>query len=329
MNFEDEEYIRVYVRNTATTKMLGWEGRTVLWHLERVVEKSGVLELEEGDDLTEVVAALCDLPIEITKLGLERLASRRVTIRHAASLTIVRFVEAQNAKRSDRLRAQDYRDRQKLEAQASFPEKAEEKPGASRGVTPRHDSSLLALPLPASPCLALPLPAEEGARAREAAPAPARGLARVHRPAPPNQQAAIALPLAERACLVLEDPGNAQWSRPQEWPEVVAVAEALAKAAGHKRPRLGDCSRDVGVKTVLQLFADGWPVGELTTLAGVVARSKWWREGGPKGLSSLTGEVLRRAQNAEAKREPQMDPEIAKQIAKTKAMAAEIGNGGT
>lgn len=154
MNFEDEEYIRVYTRNTATTKKLGWEGRTVLWHLERIVQKSGVLELEEGDDLVEVVAALCDLPEDITKLGLVRLASRGVTVRHAASLEIVRFVEAQNAKRSDRLRAQDYRDRQKAEALISVEKRAD----ASRSVTERHVSSLLASPLLALPCLPPPPP---------------------------------------------------------------------------------------------------------------------------------------------------------------------------
>lgn len=153
MNFEDEEYIRVYTRNTATTKKLGWEGRTVLWHIERIVQKSGVLELEDGDDLVEVVAALCDLPEDITKCGLERLASRGVTVRHEASLEIVRFVEAQNAKRSDRLRAQDYRDRQKAEALVS----AEKKADASRSVTERHVSSLPASPLP-PPSLAPPPP---------------------------------------------------------------------------------------------------------------------------------------------------------------------------
>lgn len=85
MNFEDEEYVRVYCRDTPTTDRIGWEGRTVLWHLERVVPKSGVLELDENDDLVEVVASLCKLPEDLTKAGLERLASRGVTRRHAAA----------------------------------------------------------------------------------------------------------------------------------------------------------------------------------------------------------------------------------------------------
>lgn len=172
---------------------------------------------------------------------------------------------------------------------------------------------------------------DAGARGADMAPAVARGLVPARKPAPTNQQDALAIPIAERARLVLEDPGNGQWSEPQRWPEVVAVAESLAHAAGNRaRPRLGGPSGDSGTKRVLQLLADGWPPLELVTLAAAVGRSKWWHEGGVKGLSSLTPEVLRRIQNESPRRgDPQMDPEIAREIAKTKAMAAQIGNGGT
>jgi hypothetical protein len=71
-----------------------------------------------------------------------------VTTRHGTTLVIDKFVEAQEAKRSDRLRALEYRERQKAKT-------AEEKPGSSHGVTARHDSSLPALPPPALPCPAL------------------------------------------------------------------------------------------------------------------------------------------------------------------------------
>lgn len=328
MNFEDEDYVRLYTRDTVTMKKIGWEGRAVLSELMRKVERSGVLELEEGDDVAEAVAALCDLPVEIARTGLGLLASRGVTRRHGASLVLVRFVEAQNARRSDRLRAQDYRDRQKG-GRSILPEENEY---SSRYVTGRHDSSLLPSPLlsPASPPPAEDTDARDAPAAASSAPA-VRGLVPARRPAPTNQQDACKIPLAERARLVLEDPGNGAWSSPQTWPETIAVAEALAKAAGHKRPRLGDCSRDAGVRAVLQLFADGWPVDELKQLMGAVARSKWWREGGAaRGLSSITGEVLRRTENDRPAREGgNMDPAIAREIAKTRAMAAEIGNGGT
>jgi hypothetical protein len=156
-------------------------------------------------------------------------------------------------------------------------------------------------------------------------PGPPRGLVPVRPRAPTNQPDALAMPIAERARLVLEDPANGAWSSPQTWPEVVAVAEALARAAGQKRPRLGDCQRDAGVKIVLGHLADGWPPDELATLAGAIGRSKWWADGGAvRGLSSLTAEVLRRAQN-ERPRVANMDPDLARELARTRAQRAEIG----
>jgi hypothetical protein len=330
MNFEDEEYVRLYCKDTVTVQKLGWEGRLVLWELMRKVDSAGVLDLEPGDDEIESIAALIRVPEEIVRVGLERLASRSVTARHESSLVIVKFVEAQTAKRSDRLRAQEYRDRKRAERDEAS-RSTEKTDKASRSVTGHHDSSLPALPLPASPGPALPCPAEEACeRAEPAAAAPvARGLVPVRPRAPTNQPDALALPIAERARLVLADPGNGAWSSPQAWPEVVAVAEALARAAGQKRPRLGELQRDAGVRAVLGHLADGWPPDELAALAGAIGRSKWWRDGGAvRGLSSLTAEVLRRAQN-ERPRVVDMDPELAREVARTRAMAAQIGNGGS
>jgi hypothetical protein len=328
MNFEDEEYVRVYCKDTITIQKIGWEGRLVLWELLRKVDTTGILDFDRNDDLVEAIATLVRVPEEIVRVGLERLASRGVTVRHESSLEIVKFVEAQTAKRSDRLRAQEYRDRKRTGSteQRDDSSRNVDKPNdSSRHVTDSHDSSLPALPCPASPCPALPRPAEE-ARERAEPPAPApvvRGLVPVRPRAPTNPADALAVPIAERARLVLEDPGNGAWSSPQTWPEVVAVAEALARSAGHVRPKLGDCRRDVGVKTVLGHLADGWAPEELATLAGAIGRSKWWRDGGgTRGLSSLTAEVLRRAQN---ERPPRVnaDPEIARELAKSARMRAE------
>jgi hypothetical protein len=167
-------------------------------------------------------------------------------------------------------------------------------------------------PIPSTPIRSIPIPET---RARTTAPA--------------NPAEAAAIPIAERARRVLENPSSAQWSEPQAWPEVVAVAEALAKAAGHKRPRLGDCSRDAGVRIVLGHLADGWEPSELAALSEAIGRSEWWRvSGANRGLSSLTAEVLRRAQNERPRQDPRMDPEIARELERTRAMAAGIGKGG-
>ena len=154
MNFEDEEYVRLYCKDTVTVRKIGWEGRLVLWEIMRKVDLAGVLDLQSEDDEVEAVATLIGVPEEIVRVGLERLSSRGVTTHHGPSLVVTKFVEAQNAKRSDRLRAQEYRDRKKLELSGATREPSQttrESDEASRCVTDNNESSLPALPPPAPP----------------------------------------------------------------------------------------------------------------------------------------------------------------------------------
>jgi hypothetical protein len=219
------------------------------------------------------------------------------------------------------------------EAVLAARERARERKAKSRGghavtsaVTPRVVTPAVTDPSPLhSSSTSTPLHTEENSEA----PSAVRGLVPVRPRAPTNPFDAQGIPIAERARLVLEDPGNGAWSAPQTWPEVVAVAEALAHAAGHRRPKLGDMQRDAGVRVVLGHLADGWDPSELVRLAGAVARSKWWRDGGgTRGLSSLTAEVLRRTENEQPRRNERMDPEIAREIERTRALVARVGNGG-
>lgn len=166
---------------------------------------------------------------------------------------------------------------------------------------------------------------EASAAAPELSKATDRDPEKPKRIVPPSSPAeALSIPVAVRAKAVLENPSAGQWSAPEAWPEVIAVAEALAKGAGQSRPRLGHMQRDAGVRAVLGLLADGWPPDRLVALAGAVGRSEWFRErkGGVKGLSSLTAEVLRRTEN-EMGAKPRgsgVDPETQREIAKMTAM---------
>lgn len=154
MNFEDEEYVRLYCKDTVTVRKIGWEGRLVLWEIMRKVDLAGVLDLEAEDDEVEAVSSLIGVPEEIVRVGLAALASRGVTTHHGPSLVVTKFVEAQNAKRSDRLRAQEYRERKKLEAAGAPLDPSQtsvKSDGASQGVTGHHETSLPASPPPALP----------------------------------------------------------------------------------------------------------------------------------------------------------------------------------
>jgi hypothetical protein len=137
VNFEDEAYVRVYKRKTITYKRLGWEGRTVLWHLMLEADRAGIIELGEGDTV-EAVATLCDLPEEVVSVGIARLTSQGVTERHGTSLLVTRFIEAQEATRSDKARAKDYRERRRAQLVTPRDEASQGVTVASRVVTDRH-----------------------------------------------------------------------------------------------------------------------------------------------------------------------------------------------
>ena len=47
MDFSNEPYVRVYTRNTTTWRRLEWQGQCVLIQMLRVVDRSGVLDIED------------------------------------------------------------------------------------------------------------------------------------------------------------------------------------------------------------------------------------------------------------------------------------------
>lgn len=105
------------------------------------------------------------------------------------------------------------------------------------------------------------------------------------------------MPAAERARAVLANPHDGEYLEPQRWPEVEAVATALAEACKHRPPRLGSYQRDAGVRSVVGLLADGFSADELVRVARVLPSSEWWAKG-RRGLASLTPEVVRRELDA-------------------------------
>ena len=132
MRWEDERYVRLYTRDTATWKLLSWQGRALLPLLLRKADRLGLVDLE-GDSV-EGVAALVDIPPEVVAPGLtgpNGLLARGVVVEVPGGLAFPRYTEAQEARASDRLRAQDYRARKAITHRDE----------ASRTVTDRHDSS--------------------------------------------------------------------------------------------------------------------------------------------------------------------------------------------
>jgi hypothetical protein len=112
--------------------------------------------------------------------------------------------------------------------------------------------------------------------------------ARVSQPDP-------AMPLVERARLVLREPRAAAQLRPHEWPETRQIAAAYGASTGSPRP-LSELKRDAGLRAIVELIAAGYAVDDITWLASSVPREAWWRSGDRiRGLGSLSVEVASRA----------------------------------
>ena len=104
-----------------------------------------------------------------------------------------------------------------------------------------------------------------------------------------------AMPLVERARLVLRDPRAAAQLRPHEWPETKQIAAAYGAATGSQRS-LSELKRDSGLRAIVELIAAGYAVDDITWLASSVPHEAWWRSGDRiRGLGSLSIEVASRA----------------------------------
>lgn len=116
MNFEDEPYVRIYQRDTKTWLRWGWEGQTVFVLTSRKLDRAGML-----DDITDPVAdvgLITGLPEAVVRVGLERVLASGTFEIHGGRLIAPRYVEAQTATKSDKLRSWELRKRRRDQARA-------------------------------------------------------------------------------------------------------------------------------------------------------------------------------------------------------------------
>lgn len=182
MNFEDEEYRRLYIRRTVTNRRLGWEGRAVMHEMLYEFDRAGVWDA--GEDPAEDISVTVGLPLEVTRVGLQRLFSTGTWILNGTRIVWPRHLEAQTCPRSDRLRQQESRARRATEAISKtslVDQSRHELSQPSHGVTTVTSEQ-------SSTMQSLAEQSESGARARDSVPDVA-GLRIVHPgPLPPSKR---------------------------------------------------------------------------------------------------------------------------------------------
>lgn len=110
---------------------------------------------------------------------------------------------------------------------------------------------------------------------------------------PTRRADAERIPVQLRCQLALRNPHDADHASPGQWPEVRAVAEAFHAAMGFREPRLGGMG-DSGVRAIIERLAEGYTPDELQRAMALAPKQPMFRDGRPKGLASLTAEVVRR-----------------------------------
>lgn len=114
--------------------------------------------------------------------------------------------------------------------------------------------------------------------------------------APMNLEAALRMPIAERAGAVVTRSDVAHWVQPEKWPEVQSLAQVFAEATGKSHAaKLGPYSSDRGTRALVALLTT-FDASEAERGIRAVVSGQWWRDDAKgKGLSTLSTEVLRRA----------------------------------
>ena len=121
MRWEDERYVRVYTRDTVDWQYLSFEAQGLLTLLLRKVDRAGILEF--GRHGVEGVAAAIGHPNrwDTIKPALDQLVADGCVAVEPSRLVLPNFIEAQEAKTSDRERQRKSRESARVRHTASQP----------------------------------------------------------------------------------------------------------------------------------------------------------------------------------------------------------------
>lgn len=111
LDFANENWIRIYKRDTVTLKLLTWQARALLWELLRKADRAGVIDT--GEHAERGIAALVSMPLEVVTETLRELVAAGVVLDRGDCLVFPRFIEAQETPASDKKRMSDLRERRR------------------------------------------------------------------------------------------------------------------------------------------------------------------------------------------------------------------------
>lgn len=247
MDWTNERWVRLYVRDSLTWRTWPWEAQALLPQLLRIVDRSGVLEIGEHLPLDALSAYLPKWPPEILAAGLDALqrlpseskgSDRLPTLIHEDDrLVLTAFLAAQEAKASDAQRSRTYR--------------------ARRARSDASSSSQLALPA---------VPENEPETTPRDAPVTSCDVdttqsGRLSQRHAVTSHSLLSLLSVSSVCpFKADDPRGSKW--PDAWQVVVWIAEARRALGVQSAPR---ALTEAQVKRARRPFAVGGGIGKPLT----------------------------------------------------------------
>lgn len=144
MNWSDEQYVKVYKRETLTILSLDWDARCVLRALLLKLDGAGVMETGTMDQ-AEAIALQLRAPVDVVKRALPQLIACGTVIEVRNGILLPNFVAAQEATKTERLKKADQRQREA--DQRRFAQTNE----TTEALVPRSPGVSRAVPLQPSP----------------------------------------------------------------------------------------------------------------------------------------------------------------------------------
>lgn len=150
MDWSNESYVRLYIRDTVTWKRLRWQGQTVLMHLLRKVDRSGLMDGIENIILD--VSIMTGLPEDVVESGMKSLFDEGVFTQKGTTLFMPNFLDAQETPKSDRQRQRESREKRRLSQNVTDEsQNVTNCHDVTDGVTRGHEVSLYPMPSCALP----------------------------------------------------------------------------------------------------------------------------------------------------------------------------------
>ena len=116
MDWSNERYVRLYVRDTRTWLKLRWEGQCLFMLLIRKIDRAGILD--DIEEPVEDLSLMTGFPEEHVKEGIKSLISLGVVQINNNQLIVPNFLEAQETSKTDAQRQREYREKRRDKARS-------------------------------------------------------------------------------------------------------------------------------------------------------------------------------------------------------------------